>query len=204
MVWSPLSNLLLYGRTADMAAAKRAGVSIALGSDCLRAAARTFLASFKIAKIVNDDTGGIFANEELARMVTSTPARMVQWNRYMGSVEAGKVADLLVLSGVTTDPYGQLIAATESDIRLVMIGGQVRLGETALVAPSPGAQEGVTIGGKPYTLDLNNSVDPLSGLSFATAAAKLDYGLANMPQLGTDFGAAHFMLLSRNTPPTGC
>jgi imidazolonepropionase-like amidohydrolase len=149
MVWSPLSNLLLYGRTADMAAAKRAGVSIALGSDCLRAAARTFLASFKIAKIVNDDTGGIFANEELARMVTSTPARMVQWNRYMGSVEAGKVADLLVLSGVTTDPYGQLIAATESDIRLVMIGGQVRLGETALVAPSPGAQEGVTIGGSP-------------------------------------------------------
>ena len=30
MVWSPLSNLLLYGKTADMAAAKSAGVEVRL------------------------------------------------------------------------------------------------------------------------------------------------------------------------------
>ncbi len=33
MVWSPFSNLLLYGKTADVRAAKSAGVSIGIGSD---------------------------------------------------------------------------------------------------------------------------------------------------------------------------
>ena len=33
MVWSPLSNLLLYGETADVGAARESGVHIALGSD---------------------------------------------------------------------------------------------------------------------------------------------------------------------------
>src|SRR5262249_26807082 len=33
MVWSPLSNLLLYGKTADVVAARRAGLTIALGPD---------------------------------------------------------------------------------------------------------------------------------------------------------------------------
>ena len=33
MVWSPFSNLLLYGRTADIARAKQEGVLMALGSD---------------------------------------------------------------------------------------------------------------------------------------------------------------------------
>ncbi len=33
IIWSPLSNLLLYGGTTDIKAARAAGVSIALGSD---------------------------------------------------------------------------------------------------------------------------------------------------------------------------
>ena len=202
MVWSPLSNLLLYGQTADVAAAKNAGVSIALGSDWSPSGSKNLLGELKIAKLVSDQAGGLFSNEELVRMVTSTPARMVQWDRYVGSVEAGKIADLLVLSGATADPYAQLIAATEADIRLVMIGGQVRLGETALVAPSAGAQETVAIGGGAYILDLNTAADPLAGLSYAAAVAKLRYGLTNMPQLGADFGAAHASLLSHKAAPT--
>ena len=41
MVWSPLSNLMLYGQTADIRAAREAGVRIGIGSDWSRAAART-------------------------------------------------------------------------------------------------------------------------------------------------------------------
>ena len=202
MVWSPLSNLLLYGQTADVAAAKQAGVSISLGSDWSPSGSKNLLGELKIAKIVSDQAGGLFSNEELVRMVTSTPARMVRWDRYVGSVEAGKVADLLVLSGAAADPYGKLIAASETDIRLVLIGGEVRLGETPLVTPSSGAQEAVTIGGKGYTLDLNISTDPLAGMSFAAAAAKLQYGLANMPQLGAAFGASHALLLTQKAAPS--
>jgi 5-methylthioadenosine/S-adenosylhomocysteine deaminase len=41
MVWSPLSNLLLYGETTNIAAAKSAEVPIALGSDWSPTEART-------------------------------------------------------------------------------------------------------------------------------------------------------------------
>jgi 5-methylthioadenosine/S-adenosylhomocysteine deaminase len=202
MVWSPLSNLLLYGQTADLAAAKNAGVSISLGSDWSPSGSKNLLGELKIAKMVSDQAGVLFSNEELVRMVTSTAARMVQWDRYVGSVDVGKVADLVVLNGVAADPYDQLISATEADIRLVMIGGDVRLGEATLVTPNPAAQETVKIGGKDYILDLNDSADPLAGLSYADAAAKLEYGLKNIPKLGVDFGAAHAALLERNHAPT--
>ena len=202
MVWSPLSNLLLYGQTADVAAAKAAGVSIALGSDWSPSGSKNLLGELKIAKIVSDQAGGLFTTEELVRMVTATPARMMQWDRYVGSIEAGKVADLVVVTGTAADPYAYLIAASEVDIRLVMIGGEVRLGETALVAPNATTQEPVTTGGKAYTLDLNISADPLAGMNYSKAVAKLQNGLANMPQLGADFGGAHALLLNAGAAPS--
>lgn len=202
MVWSPLSNLMLYGQTADVAAAKQAGVAMALGSDWAPSGSKNLLGELKIAKIVSDQDGSLFTNEELVRMVTSTPARMVQWDRFVGSIEVGKAADLLVIAGNAADPYEHLIRARESDIRLVMVGGQVRLGEVALVQAAAGAQEAVRIGGKDYTLDLNMAADPLAGVSYADAVTKLQNGLANMPQLGAAFGAAHAVLLSQGGPPT--
>jgi cytosine/adenosine deaminase-related metal-dependent hydrolase len=45
VVWSPLSNYLLYGATLDLWAARRAGVVLGLGSDWALAAARTCWAS---------------------------------------------------------------------------------------------------------------------------------------------------------------
>ena len=42
MVWSPFSNLLLYGKTADIAAAAAAGVKIGLGWTGRRREARIF------------------------------------------------------------------------------------------------------------------------------------------------------------------
>jgi len=45
MIWSPLSNLLLYGDTADVKSAKAAGVRIGLGPDWSPSGVRTFLGS---------------------------------------------------------------------------------------------------------------------------------------------------------------
>ena len=52
MVWSPLSNLLLYGATADVAAAQAAGVSIGLGSDWSPAGSKNLLGELKVARLV--------------------------------------------------------------------------------------------------------------------------------------------------------
>jgi 5-methylthioadenosine/S-adenosylhomocysteine deaminase len=188
MVWSPLSNFLLYGRTSDIAAAKQAGVPIALGSDWSPSGTKNPLGELKIAKIVSSELGGLFTAEELVRMVTSTPARMTQWERWIGSVEVGKRADLVVIDGKSGDPYEGLIAARESDIVAVFIDGRARLGRKDLLVFDPGKQEIVTIGGHDYVLDLKEDTStPLDGMSLATATAKLTYGLDHMPELGRTF-----------------
>ena len=64
MVWSPLSNLLLYGDTADVSAAKAAGLSIALGSDWSPSGSKNLLGELKIARIVSDHLGGLFSGED--------------------------------------------------------------------------------------------------------------------------------------------
>ena len=53
IVWSPLSNLLLYGGTTNVAAAKAKGVTVALGSDWSPSGSRNLLAELKVARIVN-------------------------------------------------------------------------------------------------------------------------------------------------------
>lgn len=53
MVWSPLSNLLLYGKTADVAPARKAGLTVALGLDWSPSGSKTLLGELKAAKVVN-------------------------------------------------------------------------------------------------------------------------------------------------------
>jgi cytosine/adenosine deaminase-related metal-dependent hydrolase len=45
MIWSPLSNLLLYGGTARIDAAQAAGVAIGLGSDWSPSGSKNLLGS---------------------------------------------------------------------------------------------------------------------------------------------------------------
>lgn len=184
MVWSPLSNLLLYGETADVAAAKQNGVRIALGSDWSPSGSKNLLGELKIARIVSNHLGDLFTAEELVRMVTSTPAEILGWDNQVGTVSRGKKADLLLIDGDTKDPFEQLIEANEDDILAVIIDGRPRHGRIGFLDFDNMRQELITIGGKAYSLDLaEGGEDPLKGLSLGTAIAKLTYGLAHLPDL---------------------
>ncbi|MEQ1519036.1 MAG: hypothetical protein ABL931_21360 [Usitatibacteraceae bacterium] len=72
MVWSPLSNLLLYGATADVKAAQEEGVLIGLGSDWSPSGSKNLLGELKIARLVSEQAGGIFTDKELVAMATRT------------------------------------------------------------------------------------------------------------------------------------
>lgn len=184
MVWSPLSNLLLYGQTADVAAAAAASVSVALGSDWSPSGSKNLLGELKIARIVSDHLGNTFSAEELVRTVTSNPSELLGWQGQVGSIQRGKKADLLVVEGNAGDPFDLLIDAQEDDVLAVLIDGRPRHGRLGLLDFDPSKQERIVIGGKDYSLDLTEpGSDPLAGLSLGTAIAKLTYGLANLPDL---------------------
>src|SRR5262249_39792277 len=154
MVWSPLSNLLLYGGTTNIAAAKSAGVPIALGSDWSPTGSKNLLNELKVAKAVNDVGGLGLTDRELVAMAIGVPAPIVKWDSLVGSLDPGKRADLLVVDAPTdADVYANLIAARETAIQLVVIDGRAVFGEPALMSSLGAGGEPLTVGGEPRMID---------------------------------------------------
>lgn len=188
IVWSPLSNLLLYGGTTNVAAAHAKKVPIALGSDWSPSGSRNLLAELKIARIVNAAlTPSPFKDRDLVAMATRNPATILGWQDAIGSLAEDHFADLLVVAGTGGDPYDHLLGARERDITLVVVDGVARFGRPALMqALNAGATlEPVRIGGLARRLHLIEAdADPLVGhLTLAAARSALTHALANLASL---------------------
>src|SRR5215813_13041325 len=93
MVWSPLSNLMLYGDTTKIGAAVSAGVPISLGSDWSPTGSKNLLNELKVAKAANQVKEFDLTDCDLVSMVTRMPASIVKWGALVGSLEPGKRAD---------------------------------------------------------------------------------------------------------------
>ncbi len=184
MVWSPMSNLLLYGGTADIARVKREGTLVALGSDWSPSGSRNLLAEIKVAKLVSDETGGVWSSRDLAAMATINAARILKWHAQLGSIEPGKRADLVVINGRRGDPYDQLVHARETTVTLVVINGVPRCGTSRLMSGFEGPTETVRIGSAVRVLNLaHGAADPLvGGLGVNVARERLAEGLAGLPE----------------------
>ena len=177
VVWSPLSNLLLYGGTLELEALLNSGAPFSLGSDWTPSGSRNLLLEMKVATLVAKNTPGVnLGARKLAEAVTIVAATSAGWGAKLGSIEDGKYADLLVLDSVKTDPYENLVAATEKNIRLVVIAGHVRYGDEALVRAAglpPVQTEKLEVGSRKKLLNLNHSSSPINHISLARAAEVL-------------------------------
>jgi Cytosine deaminase and related metal-dependent hydrolases len=119
MIWSPLSNLLLYGATARVDAAKRAGVRIGLGSDWAPSGSKNLLGELKVAWLYSQHMlQGLFGARDLVAMVTRDAAAILKWHKALGTLEPSKRADVVVIDGKVGDPYEALIKSRETSIRL--------------------------------------------------------------------------------------
>jgi len=188
MVWSPFSNLLLYGQTADIKSAKESGITIALGSDWSPSGSKNLLGELKVAKLYSDANGKLFSDYELIAMATKNAARIIKWEKELGTLEKGKRADLVVIKGMGNDPYKTLLQASEKSITLVVVNGTPRYGDASLMRPfgSKGT-EAKTISGKPKLFNLLQlTQDPVVGtLTLAAATQRMKEGLLNIKKLAT-------------------
>jgi cytosine/adenosine deaminase-related metal-dependent hydrolase len=182
MVWSPFSNLLLYGDTAKIKDAKAAGVPIALGPDWAPTGSRNLLHELKVAQLYSAQHN-VFSARELVAMVTRDAAGLLEWQAVTGSLQAGKRADLIAIAGTAGDPYNQLIAAHESDLLLSVINGVPRFGASTLMRAAGFAGEAIQIGGAARMLYLQHpSADPLvQGMTLAAARDELTSALRRLP-----------------------
>jgi len=170
LVWSPRSNLELYGATADVNAALDAGVEIALAPDWAISGSGNMLDELKTAAKWNRDRlGGRLTDRQLVEMATSTPARISGIDDEVGAIRAGLRADILVLDGDHNDPYGAVVRAAAADVRLELIGGVPVYGDRTLMNSfwNPGELEDVIL---PSAKVL---ATPAVGIVVADVAARL-------------------------------
>jgi 5-methylthioadenosine/S-adenosylhomocysteine deaminase len=186
MVWSPLSNLLLYGDTARVDAAREAHVPIGLGSDWAPSGSKNLLGELKVAWLYSHHVlHDLFSPRDLVAMVTRDAAAILKWQAALGTLEPGKHADLCVIDGVDGDPYDALIHARETQIRLVMIEGVARYGVPELMRALHADGEKVQVGGQARSLFLEDAdADPdVDAVSLSAATIALARALHELPAL---------------------
>lgn len=160
VVWSPLSNLLLYGRTLD---AGLLHAPFALACDWTPSGSRNLLLELKVAWLWDQQqpVAQRLGAKRLAMAVTADAARLCRWDAQLGRLEPGMLADVLVLNRRdANDPYLGLIKATERDVRLVMIEGQAHYGDAGLMQDlAPAASlEALNVGGHQRALALPDAL----------------------------------------------
>lgn len=190
LVWSPFSNLWLYGGTVDIVAAKAAGLRLCLGSDWAPSGTKHVLGELKVAALANADPGAwrqppattaagtapVFSDLELCRMVTSNPGDAIAQvaGPQVGRLQTGWLADLVVVRKRTTDVYRNLIRATERDIRLVAVGGEARYGLTSLMKAMGAANDTpVTVGGLARRAVIRSPQNATKHFTWAEVVARL-------------------------------
>jgi cytosine/adenosine deaminase-related metal-dependent hydrolase len=131
IVWSPFSNLWLYGATTDIPAALKQGIRVCIGSDWGPSGTRNVLAELKVASLVSDEKGWEFSPFDLVKMITANPGDVLAqaWQHPVGRLEPGALGDVTVIAahaeeGSRPDPFKTILRATEADVRLVMVDGR--------------------------------------------------------------------------------
>ncbi len=135
---------------------------IGLGSDWSPSGSKNLLGELKVAWLYSKHLlGGLFSARDLLAMATRDAAAILKWGKALGTLEPGKRADLVVITGKIGDPYEAFIKAKETSIRLVMINGVARYGVPGLMGKLGANGEALRVGGKVRQLFLEQQTgDP--------------------------------------------
>lgn len=143
LVWSPRSNVSLYGDTALIPVAKRTGVNLALGTDWLISGSMNMLRELKCADELNAGYfGGALTDQELWRTATAGGADALLATTKLGRLQPGLLADIAIFAAKPgKSPYRAVIEAEATDVLMTMRGGMVLFGEAGLVTALDAANE---------------------------------------------------------------
>jgi 5-methylthioadenosine/S-adenosylhomocysteine deaminase len=184
-IWSPFSNMLLYGRTVDLKALQDSGVAFAIGCDWSPTGSKNLLQELKVARWAVQAQASTLTDADLVRAVTAGAARVLGWHDSVGSIVPGGYADLLVLAGDAGDPYSRLIEATERDVSLVAVHGIPRYGDRDLMQALHSAPEhpleDYTVDGAAKSFYLRTAGSDLNDLGFGPATDLLRAAMADLP-----------------------
>ncbi len=146
LVWSPRSNISLFGNTSQAQIMQRLGGVVAVGTDWTYTGSATQLRELACVDELNRTyLDGAFTDEDIWKMVTINSAIATRSDDLIGSLTVGKLADIAVFHAAAGETYRAIIDAGDGDVALVVRDGDVLYGEADVVAALDASCEAVTI-----------------------------------------------------------
>lgn len=136
LIWSPRSNIDLYGNTAPVVMYDHLGVAIALGTDWLPSGSMNIDRELKCADELNQKHfGKHFSDKQLWQMVTVNAALATGMGSTLGKLQAGYTADISIFENKkgSAGAYRSIIESTPEEVVLVMRGGRILYGDSKLL-----------------------------------------------------------------------
>ncbi len=129
-IWSPQTNIDLYGVTAPVTAIWNMGIPVALAPDWTISGTLNLIAELKCADHLNTKYyDSFFSTRDLFSMVTSGAAAAMRIDDLVGWLYPGHFADVIAVSGDREFPYDTVIDMQSADVRAVFIGGEAYYGD---------------------------------------------------------------------------
>ncbi|MEO1087718.1 MAG: amidohydrolase family protein, partial [Acidobacteriota bacterium] len=121
VVWSPTSDLSLYGDTLDVESLLRSGVTVALRSAGASGSKHVW-AEAKLARKWLHAIDALVADEQIVRMATVDAASCLGVD-HASSLAPGDLADLFIVRSplATDNPFEAFFAAADRDVRATIV-----------------------------------------------------------------------------------
>lgn len=135
VIWSPRTNVSLYGNTAPVTMLKHQGVLIGLGTDWLPSGSMHMLRELACVDYLNKNHfNETFSDYEIWQMATVNNAAALRILDVTGAIRPGLVGDIVVFDAQGAEnPYRAVIEGHEKKVALVLRGGVVFYGDEDVV-----------------------------------------------------------------------
>jgi cytosine/adenosine deaminase-related metal-dependent hydrolase len=128
--WCGFSNMFMFNVTAKVRKMIKAGINVTIGTDSSATGSANLLAEIKYDRELYQKLyGEDLPAQKIFEMVTINAAKAFRMDDRTGSLEEGKLGDVLVLKAKNDDPYENLVDADMKDIELLTLAGNPIYGE---------------------------------------------------------------------------
>ena len=135
LIWSPRTNISLYGDTAQVTVYDRLGVTIGLGTDWIYSGSMNMLRELKCVDYMNKNHyNNYFSDKKIWQMSTINSAIALGIESALGDLKVGLLGDIAIFRATDgRSDYRAVIEADAQDVLLVARAGKILYGDANLI-----------------------------------------------------------------------
>jgi cytosine/adenosine deaminase-related metal-dependent hydrolase len=152
--WCGFSNMFMFNVTCKIRKMLKAGINVTVGTDSSATGSANLLEELRYDRgLYRNLYGEDLPAKTFFKMCTANAARAFWIDKKTGTLDEGKLADVLVLRGKNSDPYENLLSAAMEDVELLLLEGKPLYGELRFLdllgGKIPGGYTQITVGKRP-------------------------------------------------------